>query len=164
MHKEHQRPVSDPQMDDLNVTLVKPQRQSGKEALRIDRGGSFLCCHPNFSFFHPLCISLSVFLSWLCLSDSPMSHSYSHTLLPRPHASHPFYHSLSFTLTVPHFPPFPLFPSSLPLAWSPLMEERPILMSLLMRNGKQVHSHWYVDAKYKTQRLDFTTGDFGLLF
>lgn len=141
MHKEHQRLVSDPQMDDLNVTLARPQRQSGKEALRIDRGGSFLGCHPQLlCLSFPLCISLSVFLSWHCLSDSLISRSYSHSPPP---ASHSFYRALSLILSL-SFP-------SLPLSWSPLIEERPILLSLLMSNGKQVRSHWYVDAKNKTR-------------
>lgn len=56
MHKEHQRLVSDPQMDDLNVTLARPQRQSGKETLRIVRASC--AATPNFFLFHLLALSL----------------------------------------------------------------------------------------------------------
>lgn len=137
MHKEHQRLVSDPQMDDLNVTLARPQRQTSKETLRIVRGGSFLCCHPPT----PLSSIPALYLI-ACLSIVPLSLWFSYlTLLlscsfapPPPLVSHPF--SQSLFLSHIH-----LFPPSLSLSWSPLMEERPILLSLLMRNGKQSPQH-----------------------
>lgn len=46
------------------------------------------------------------------------------------------------------------------------MEERPIQPSLLMQNGAitAAHSHRRIDANNNTQRLNFTMGDFGLLF
>lgn len=66
MHKEHQRLVSDSQMDDLNVTLARPQRQSGKETLGIERGGSFLCCHPQLLPFS-LSLCLSFYRGFVCL-------------------------------------------------------------------------------------------------
>lgn len=66
MHKEHQRLVSDSQMDDLNVTLARPQRQSGKETLGIERGGSFLCCHPQLLPFS-LSLCLSFYRGVVCL-------------------------------------------------------------------------------------------------
>lgn len=66
MHKEHQRLVSDSQMDDLNVTLARPQRQSDKETLGIERGGSFLCCHPQLLPFS-LSLCLSFYRGFVCL-------------------------------------------------------------------------------------------------
>ena len=132
MHKEHQRLVSDPQMDDLNVTLARPQRQTGKETLRIVRGGSFLCCHPPT----PLSSIPALYLI-VCLSIVPLSlwFSYLTLLLSCSFAPPPCLSSLlSITLFLSHIH---LFPPSLSLSWSPLMEERPILLSLLMRNGKQ---------------------------
>lgn len=80
--RKHQRLVSDPPMDDLNVTPARPQRQSGKETLRIFRGGSFLRCLPQLlppPF--PLFISLFLLLSLLCLSDSLISLSCPLSLL-----------------------------------------------------------------------------------
>lgn len=135
MHKEHQRLVSDSQMDDLNVTLARPQRQSGEETLGIERGGSFLCCHPQLL---PVFHSISLFL---CLS---FYRGFVRLIL------------LSRSLTL--FPPFPRLLSLIflsiilflsvrnthrhtqsiaPPFVSRDLEERPFPMSLLMRNGKQ---------------------------
>lgn len=97
MHKEHQRLVSDSQMDDLNVTLARPQRQSGEETLGIERGGSFLCCHPQLlPVFHSISLFLCLsfyrgFVRLILLSRSLTLFSpLSATLV----AHLPFYHSL----------------------------------------------------------------------
>lgn len=109
MHKEHQRLVSDPQMDDLNVTQARPQRQSGKETLRKVRGGSFLCCHPQllsppFPLF--VCLSIVALSLWFSYLTLLLSHSF--ILTPPPLVSHSS--SLSSLFSHTHilslFPPF----------------------------------------------------------
>lgn len=167
MHKEHQRLVSDPQMDDLNVTLARPQRQSGKETLRIVRGGSFLCCHPQLlSPPFLLFISLSVFLSWLCLSDSLISLSYSHSFVLSPLSCLSFFLSIILFLSHTHRHTHRLlsFASSLMISTYGTEANSAVALNEKWQAIAAAHSHRYVDANNKTQRLDFTTGDFGLLF
>lgn len=162
MHKEHQRLVSDLQMDDLNVTLARPQRQSGKETLRIVRGGSFLCCHPQLLSPFLRFISLSVFLSGLCLSVALISLSSSLALLssiPPLSLILPLYHSLSLTRSISV--PLPL---SLVISTNGREANSAVALNEKWQAIAAAHSHRYVDANNKTQRLDFTMGDFGLLF
>lgn len=131
MHKEHQRLVSDHQMDDLNVTLARPQRQSSKETPRIVRGAASCAATPNFSLFHSLALSLCLSFYRGFVSLILLSHS---SVLSLPPSCLSFF--LSITLSLSHTHTASLLPS-LPLAWSPLMVERPVLLLLLMRNGKQ---------------------------
>ncbi len=175
MHREHQRLVSDPQMDDLNVTLARPQRQSGKETLRIVREEAASCAAtPNFSVFHSFALSLCLsfhhgFVSLILLSHSLTLSLFCPLSLPpclSVFLSITLFLSLSLSLTHTHTHTQCLFPLPFSLMISPNGREANSAVAL---NEKwqaiaAAHSHRYVDANNKTQRLDFTTGDFGLLF
>lgn len=142
MHKEHQRPLSDSQMDDLNVTLARAQRQSSEKRKPwewVEEAASWVAT-PNFSHYS-IPFYLSVVLSIMPVSDSLISHT---PVAPFPLSFSLVVHSssLSFCFSVKHLHNLihcSLFSLviSVSLSWSALMEERPVLMLLLTRNGKQ---------------------------
>lgn len=106
----------------------------GKETLRIDRGGTILICHPQLlPLYLFVCLSVA-----FCLSDSLIWFPYF-LLSPLPCLS--FFPSVTLSYaraqTRTHIYTRSLFSSLFLLSWSPLMEERTIPLSLLMRNGKQ---------------------------
>lgn len=136
MHKEHQRLVSDPQMDDLNVTLASKAEQQRNPQNSQRRQLPEL--PPPTPLFHSCALSLCLplrrgFVSLIFLSYPPTFWLLCPPLLVS-------LLSLSFIffffLPTPHTRTQHLFYSPF-LPWSPLMGEGPILLSLLMQNGKQ---------------------------
>lgn len=148
MHKEHQRLVSDSQMDDLNVTLASKAEQ--QETLRIVRG-SFLCCHPQLLSL-PFPCFISVFCSWLCRSDFLIS-----LFCPLPHLS--FF--LSLTLFLSHIQNIYF---SLMAPTNGREANSAVTLNVKWQAIAAVHFHQHVDTNNKTQRLGFTMGDMGSLF
>lgn len=137
MHKEHQRLVSDPQMDDLNVTLASKAEQQRNPQNSQRRQLPEL--PPPTPLFHSCALSLRLplrrgFVSLIFLSYPPTFWLLCPPLLVS-------LLSLPFIFFLPphthtHTRTQHLFYSPF-LPWSPLMGEGPILLSLLMWNGKQ---------------------------
>lgn len=162
MHKEHQRLVSDPQMDDLNVTLASKAEQqrnpqnSQRRQLPVLPPPTSISSIPSLYLF--VCLFIVAFFFWF----SCLALLLSHPFVPLPLSLiAPFYrsffllhtHSFSYSL---HF--------SLMIYTNERGVNSAIALNVKWQAIATVHSHWHVNAYNKTQRLYFTMGDFALLF
>lgn len=149
-------------MDDLNVTLASKAEQQRNPQNSQRRQLPVLPPPKLLSLPFPCFISLSVFLSWLCLSDFLISLPHFLAFLsPSPCLS--LFLSLTLFLSHIHSISFSL-PFSLMISTNGREANSAVALNVKWQAIAAVHSHRYVDANNKTQRLDFTTGDFGLLF
>lgn len=162
MHKEHQRLVSDPQMDDLNVTLASkaeqqrnPQNSQWRQ-LPVLPPPTSLSAIPLLYLF--VCLFIVAFFLWF---------SYLTLLLSRPYVPlplsliAPFYHS--FFLLHTHRFSYSLH-FSLMISTNEREANSAIALIVKWQAIATVHTWRHVNAYNKTQRLYFTMGDFALLF